>query len=51
MPVMLGVLTGSLLGAPRLIRAGTRALRLVFAAVVALLAVEMIYNGFSGRLR
>jgi uncharacterized protein len=51
MPVMLGVLTGSLLGAPRLIRAGTRALRMLFAAVVGLLAVEMIYNGFSGGFR
>lgn len=50
MPVMLGVLTGSLLGAPRLIAARTRVLRIVFAAVIGLLAVEMIYNGFSGGL-
>ena len=51
MPVMLGVLTGSLLGAQQLIGARTRVLRLVFAAVVGVLAVEMIYNGFSGGLR
>jgi len=51
MPVMLGVLTGSLAGAPRLMTAPTRVLRMVFAAVVGLLAVEMIYNGFSGGLR
>ncbi len=51
MPVMLGVLTGSLLGAPRLMAARTRALRLVFAAVVGVLALEMIYNGFSGGVR
>jgi uncharacterized membrane protein YfcA len=51
MPVMLGVLTGSLLGAPQLIRAGTRTLRLIFAAVVAVLAAEMIFNGFSGGFR
>ena len=51
MPVMLGVLTGSLLGAPRLMAARTRALRLLFGAVAGVLAVEMIYNGFSGGLR
>ena len=51
MPVMLGVLAGSMLGATRLIGAKTRALRLVFAGVVAVLAVEMIYNGFSGGFR
>jgi hypothetical protein len=51
MPVMLGVLTGSLLGAPRLMSAKTRVLRVLFAAVVGVLAVEMIYNGFSGGLR
>jgi uncharacterized membrane protein YfcA len=51
MPVMLGVLTGSMLGAPRLIAARTRVLRVVFAAVVGILAIEMVYNGFSGGLR
>ena len=51
MPVMLGVLTGSLIGAPRLMTARTRALRMLFAAVVGLLAVEMIYNGISGGMR
>ena len=50
MPVMLGVLTGSMLGAPQLVGARTRVLRIVFAAVVGVLAVEMIYNGFSGGL-
>jgi uncharacterized membrane protein YfcA len=48
MPVMLGVLTGSMLGAEQLMGAKTRKLRLIFAAVVGLLAAEMIYNGFSG---
>ena len=51
MPVMLGVLTGSLLGAPRLMSAKTRVLRMLFAAVVGVLALEMIYNGFSGGVR
>jgi len=51
MPVMLGVLTGSLFGARHLLGARTRALRLVFAAVVGVLALEMIYNGLTGGMR
>jgi hypothetical protein len=51
MPVMLGVLTGSLLGAQRLIALRTRVLRLVFAVVIGVLAIEMIYNGFSWGMR
>jgi len=51
MPVMLGVLAGSLLGARHLMTAKSRALRLVFACVVGVMAVEMIYNGISGGLR
>ena len=51
MPVMLGVLAGSILGARHLMGAGARALRLLFAAVVAVLAVEMIYNGIQGAAR
>ena len=50
MPVMLGVLAGSLTGARILIKTGTRTLRLVFALVILALAVEMIYNGAAGRL-
>jgi uncharacterized protein len=51
MPVMLGVLGGSTLGARILPEAKVRILRVVFSVVVAGLAVEMIYNGLSGRLR
>ncbi len=51
MPVMLGVLTGSLAGARKLKGAGIRPLRLVFAGVVGLLAVELIYNGITGGLK
>ncbi len=51
MPVMLGVLGGSVLGARQLAGAGTRALRLVFAAVVGIMAIEMIYSGITGRMR
>jgi len=50
MPVMLGVLAGSLLGTRVLVRASVRPLRLVFSLVILALAVEMIYNGFTGRL-
>ena len=50
MPVMLGVLAGSLIGARILMGAGTRTLRWVFAVVVGVLAVEMIYNGIAKKL-
>ena len=50
MPVMLGVLAGSLLGARILVRMHTKWLRLGFAMVIALLAIEMLYNGLSGRI-
>ena len=51
MPVMLGVLTGSLAGARQLIGARTRALRLLFGAVITVMAIEMIYSGASGGMR
>ncbi len=50
MPVMLGVLAGSLLGARLLVRMHTKWLRLGFALVIVLLAMEMLYNGVSGRI-
>ncbi len=50
MPVMLGVLLGSMTGARVLVRARTRSLRLVFTVVVLVLAVEMIYHGLTGGL-
>ena len=49
MPVMLGVLLGSLLGARVLAGAKTQILRIIFAAVILVLGVEMIYNGLTGR--
>ena len=51
MPVMLGVLAGSLVGARMLMGAKPKALRLVFAAVIALMAAEMIYNGLYGGMK
>ena len=50
MPVMLGVLAGSLLGARKLMGAQTRLLRQVFAIVVGALALEMIWHGISGKI-
>jgi len=47
MPVMLGVLIGSLWGAKILIKSKTKKIRIVFAAVVTILALEMIYNGLA----
>jgi uncharacterized protein len=50
MPVMLGVLAGSLIGSRVLIYARVKTLRRVFAAVIAALGVEMIYSGLTGRI-
>ena len=51
MPVMLGVLAGSLTGARLLVGAKPKALRMVFAAVIAVLAAEMVYTGVHGAAR
>jgi hypothetical protein len=50
MPVMLGVLAGSLVGTRILVKAETKMLRLVFSVVIVLLGIEMLYKGLSGRL-
>ena len=50
MPVMLGVLAGSLIGARVLVRARVKVLRYVFAAVIVVLGFEMIFSGATGRL-
>ncbi|HYM24699.1 MAG TPA: sulfite exporter TauE/SafE family protein [Vicinamibacterales bacterium] len=50
MPVVLGVLVGSLQGARVLATAQTSRLRLVFTGVIVALGLEMIFNGFGGRL-
>ena len=48
MPVMLGVLMGSMLGARVLVGAKTRVLRLVFSSVIVVIGFEMIYKGMTG---
>ena len=50
MPVMLGVLAGSLLGVRILVKAETRVLRLVFSVVIVVLGAQMIYEGITGRI-
>jgi uncharacterized protein len=50
MPVMLGVLAGSLAGVRVLARTKTQQLRLVFALVIVALGAEMIYGAFTGKL-
>jgi uncharacterized membrane protein YfcA len=49
MPVVLGVLPGAMLGTLFLARTRTRYLRMVFAAVIFALAVEMLLNGYLGK--
>ena len=48
MPVMLGVLLGSLIGTRVLVKTQTKSLRLVFSIVIVMLGVEMLFKGFRG---
>jgi uncharacterized membrane protein YfcA len=50
MPVMLGVLAGSLAGTRILVEVETRWLRLIFSAVILLLGAQMIYHGLAGKI-
>jgi len=50
MPVVLGVLVGSLIGSRVLAHAQVKTIRLAFVVVIVALGVEMIYNGMTGRL-
>ena len=49
MPVMLGVLPGSMLGSRVLRKWAVRPLRLVFTVTILAMGIEMIYNGLTGR--
>lgn len=48
MPVMLGVLIGSLMGTRVLVKTKTKSLRLVFSVVIVLLGAEMLLKGLKG---
>ncbi len=50
MPVMLGVLIGAALGVRILARTRQKVLRILYAIVIAALAVEMIVRGAAGRI-
>jgi len=50
MPVMLGVLAGSLIGARILAKTKTQQLRIVFGGVIALLGLEMLYQALTGKI-
>jgi uncharacterized protein len=50
MPVMLGVLAGSLVGTRLLVKTETKQLRLVFSIVIVLLGLQMIYQGIAGKI-
>ena len=50
MPVMLGVLAGSLIGARVLVKARVKVLRYLFAAVIVVMGFEMVYKGITGRI-
>jgi uncharacterized membrane protein YfcA len=50
MPVMLGVLAGSLLGTRILFKAETKSLRLVFSVVILVLGLQMLYKGLWGKI-
>jgi uncharacterized protein len=50
MPVMLGVLIGSLMGTRVLVKTKTKSLRLVFSGVIVLLGIEMLLKGITGTL-
>jgi uncharacterized membrane protein YfcA len=50
MPVMLGVLGGSLFGTHVLVKAKVTTLRYLFAVIILLLGCEMIYSGITGRI-
>ena len=50
MPVMLGVLIGSLMGTRVLVKTKTKSLRLVFSLVIVLLGIQMLLKGLSGTI-
>ena len=50
MPVMVGVLIGSLMGTRVLVKTQTKRLRLVFSVVIVLLGLEMMFKGLTGGL-
>ncbi|WP_343672203.1 sulfite exporter TauE/SafE family protein [Chitinophaga sp.] len=50
MPVVLGVLAGAFAGSRLLMKLDVKKLRLLFSIVISALAIQMIYNGLTGKL-
>ena len=50
MPVVLGVISGAFLGSKILVRSETKWLRILFAIIITFLALQMIYNGITGKI-
>lgn len=50
MPVIIGVLVGSMTGAKILVKANTQKLRVFFALLILVLAANMIYSGINGKI-
>jgi hypothetical protein len=50
MPVVLGVLIGSMIGTRVLVRAKANWLRIVFSLVIVGLGIEMIFGALTGKL-
>ncbi len=49
-PIVSGVLLGAFFGAKILMKANVQTLRMIFCAVITVIAIQMIYNGFVGRI-
>ena len=50
MPVVLGVIAGAFLGSKILVKSKTKWLRNLFACIITFLALQMIYNGITGKI-
>lgn len=50
MPVVIGVIAGAFTGSKILVKAQTKWLRILFAIIITFLAIQMIYNGMTGRI-
>lgn len=50
LPVVVGVLLGAMLGSKILLKSDTGNLRTVFAVIIFIVAIDMIYKGFTGNV-
>jgi len=50
LPVIIGVLLGAIMGAKILLKTNTKNLRIMFAIIILLVAINMMYKGFSGKI-